>query len=237
MTELSFVIPCVMNFYLPETASRAVKVFKKLGYHAHIPENQGCCGYPFLQHGEKSDAKELAQKLLFDFQTGRRNHFICTLSPHCYHTISNSYPKLFHNSVSHNLCQKVISDVVDMYDLLLQHGVQILSQEPSILISDSLIDLQKLAKLTQCNVSDSSWILFNEGYSDAGGQHALPIFNVNQAQNSLEKVFSFAEKKKIKKLVFTDELGLLHANQNIEDKGLDFQTNHILDVLYEQTFG
>jgi len=236
MPELSFVIPCLMNFYLPETASKAVQLFKKLGYQAHIPENQGCCGYPFLQNGEKTEAKELAQKLLFDFQTGRRNHHICPLSPICHYTISTSYPKLFHNSVSHNLCQKVVSDVVELYTLLLRHQITVRAKHPTLLIPDNIVCLSKLASLTGFDQEGTNWRLLEGGFHPAGGHNALPIYNQETSHKLLQRIVEYAKQQGITSLVFTDEFGLLYAKQYLQEKGYTFEIYHLLDILYAQTF-
>ena len=236
MAELSIVIPCTLNHFFPDTAKRSVKVLEKLGYTILISENQGCCGYPFLQNGEKDQTKELAQKLLFDFQTGRRNHKIVSLSPRCGYTISKSYSQLFHNSVSHNLCQKVLADVANIFDIIKSHEISILAKTKSVLVLDCICDFDKIQQVTNFFSKDTNWLIKDNGYACCGGSNGLPKFNENLADEYFLDYVEFANKKGVDTFVFTDDLCMLHANQVLERNNLQFKTTHLFDILYEQLF-
>jgi len=234
MSELSIFIPCVLNHLYPQTAERGVKIFKKLGYTVNIVENQACCGYPYLINGDKHGAKELAQKLLFDFQTGKRDHKILSLSPLCHHTIQNSYPNLFHNSISHNLCQKVLTDVADMYELIAAHEIVITPKEKSVLVIDNLSNLASLQRITNYHKAESNWLVKDSGYCCSGAGSGFNRFNNKLAKDTVLEYCSFAKEHQVDSLTFTDEFSLAFTESVLENAHIQLQTRHLFDILYEQ---
>lgn len=236
MAELSLVIPCILNHLYPQTAEKSVKIFQKLGYSINIAENQGCCGYPYLVNGEKGAVKELAQKMLFDFQTGKRDHKIASLSPQCHYTISRSYPYLFHNSVMHNLSQKVLSDVVDIFSILAELQIVITPPERQLLVIDNLSDLSLINTITGYNSKDTNWITQDSGYGCSGVGSGMNKFNTKAARLSVLDYCKFANENNVNTITFTDEFSLSFADSVIEQDKLSLKTQHIFDVLYEQLF-
>ncbi|MCO6495288.1 MAG: (Fe-S)-binding protein [Bacteroidetes bacterium] len=236
MPELSIIFPCILNHLYPQTAEKSVKIFEKLGYTINILENQGCCGYPYLINGEKSEVKELAQKLLFDFQTGKREHKITSLSPQCTYTIKNCYPYLFHNSVLHNLCQKVLTDVVDVFKIIASHNIVISPKSKQVLVIDNLSDLSVIKKITGFQSEDSWWLVKDFGYNCTGVGTGINKFNTPIARQSVLDYCNFAKEQNTDTLVFTDEFTLAFADSVIANEKLPLKTLHILDILYEQLF-
>ncbi|NPA94694.1 MAG: (Fe-S)-binding protein [Thermodesulfobacteria bacterium] len=71
LSKVLFFTGCVQNFVLPETAA---KVASFLGWKAHIPREQSCCGLPAYSQGAIKQARAFAKRniLLFrdyDFHT------------------------------------------------------------------------------------------------------------------------------------------------------------------------
>jgi L-lactate dehydrogenase complex protein LldE len=231
MKEATVFMPCLINYYFPETGHSIVRLLEHLGITVHITENQGCCGYPFLQEGNKQATKEIAQKFLFDFQTGKRDHKTVLCSSHCEYTVNQSYPRIFHNSVSHNLCSKVLTTVTGIWDVLLERGINYNPKEKKGLVVDCLCDLEKLGKITGFEKEDTNWILLNQGYTCCGGGSGLPKSNYLKSEKMMQSLFDFAKKNNLNSLVFTDDLCMLHASQIAIKQGLDIQIQHLLDLI------
>lgn len=236
MKELTLFIPCLLNHFLPETGEKLVKILEKLGYRILISESQSCCGYPFYQDGDKDASKEIAQQFLFDFQTGRRDHKTLICASRCSHMIEKCYPKIFHNSISHNLCQKVLSDVTDLYSLLVLKGVKSIATQPTVLVTDCLSNLEVLGELTNFNDEQNEWHVKNNGFSCCGAGAGLPKHNPSVAEKQMLELFEFAAERQANQLVFTDDLCLMHAKQTKENKGSNIELLHLIDFIYVQLF-
>ncbi|WP_201352811.1 (Fe-S)-binding protein [Hydrogenimonas urashimensis] len=65
-------VPCYVNDFYPEAAFSTLEVLESLGFDVVYPENQSCCGQPFLNNGMVYDARKLAERFVdifadFDF--------------------------------------------------------------------------------------------------------------------------------------------------------------------------
>ena len=92
-------VPCFIDQLYPQTAFNMVKVLEKAGCEVHYNTNQTCCGQPAFNAGFASEAREVADKFLKDFEG---SDFIVGPSASCVGFVRNYYPKLFENGVSHN---------------------------------------------------------------------------------------------------------------------------------------
>ncbi len=73
-------------------AMSCVQLLQKAQIQFGILEDEVCCGYPSLKMGERGLFEEIAEKNVKQFMTSEVKHIV-TLSPHCFDTFSNRYPK------------------------------------------------------------------------------------------------------------------------------------------------
>jgi L-lactate dehydrogenase complex protein LldE len=233
MKQLTLFVPCMMNHYLPETGKHLVFILEKLGYKIHIVEKEICCGYPFFQDGEKDDAKELAQQFLFDFQTGKRDHKTLIPSSKCDFMVQKCYPGIFHNTVSHNLCQKVVSDITGIYDVLFRHQLQISPPHKSLLVIDCLAHLDIIKSLTNYDAKDSRWVVKNYGLQCCGAGAGLPKNNPNESEKQLDHLLQFASEQGCESLVFTDDICMIFVKNGLLKRQISFPVYHLIDVAHQ----
>ena len=90
--EVELFIPCTIDQLYPDTGFNLVKILEKLDIKVHYNSDQTCCGQIAFNSGYWDEARELGEKFIKDFNTGR---VIVGLSSSCISTIKNQYPKLF----------------------------------------------------------------------------------------------------------------------------------------------
>lgn len=90
--RVSLFITCSSDLLYPSAAKAAVLVLEKVGYTVDFPEDQTCCGQPFLNSGDLSGARSQA---LHFAETFRDTEVVVTCSASCADTVRNRYPTLF----------------------------------------------------------------------------------------------------------------------------------------------
>ena len=231
MKEITLFIPCLLNHLLPDTGFKLVKVIEKLGYKVLLNDKQTCCGYPFIQSGDKEEAKQVAEKFLFDFQTGRHDHFTLIPAPRCFFAINNQMPKIFLNSVSHNLCQKVVDNSKELYAVLLSHNISVIPQQKCLLIPDCVGNKKTIHALT-LPYSDN-WETVSQLDYCCGGGCSFPTDDLNRVVKNIDIIIKEAEDKQCKKLVFTDELCLMYVSQYLKLNNKSLSVAHLIDVIHD----
>ena len=81
---------CMVDYKLPEIGMALLKVLKKHGVDAIVPEDQVCCGSPLLRTGQTDIMEELVKRnyeALKDYDT------IITICAGCGATLKKDYPK------------------------------------------------------------------------------------------------------------------------------------------------
>lgn len=88
-------IPCFIDQMYPETGFNMVKILRELGCEVRYNENQTCCGQPAFNAGFFDEAREVGEKFLKDFNTGR---YVVAPSASCVGMVRNSYLRLFQST-------------------------------------------------------------------------------------------------------------------------------------------
>jgi Fe-S oxidoreductase len=92
--EILLYIGCTTSYDLdvqPILAS-LMQLLQKAKINFGTLEDEVCCGYPSIKLGEKGLFEEICEKNLGQFKSSGVKHII-TISPHCFNTFSNIYPK------------------------------------------------------------------------------------------------------------------------------------------------
>jgi len=97
-------IPCYIDQYFPNTAMNMVKVLEHVGCGVNYNAEQTCCGMPAFHAGYRDQCKEVATKLVHEFQNSR---YVVSPGASCVSMVRNYYPEIFHNSALHNEYKQV----------------------------------------------------------------------------------------------------------------------------------
>ena len=81
-------VPCFIDQVYPNVAVNMVKVLEKVGCAVNYNPEQTCCGQPAFNSGYWSEAKEVGEKFIKEFQNDR---YIITPSASCAGYVKNYF--------------------------------------------------------------------------------------------------------------------------------------------------
>ncbi len=234
--EVDIFIPCFIDQFYPQTGFNMVKVLEKLDIKVHYNTNQTCCGQAAFNSGHWDEAKELGEKFIKDFSSGR---IIVAPTASCVSMVRNYYPEMFHNTSVHNELKNLRSNIFEVSDFLVNkmkvtklgsvfnHRVTIhhscsgkreygLTHELNTLLSNvkgiEIVEMREAD--TCCGFGGSFSTKFD----------ALSTSMVSQKiQNALDTGAEY--------IVSTDSSCLMHMDGYIKKNNLPIKTIHIVDIL------
>ena len=62
--KVGLFVPCYVNDFYPDAALSTLEVLEAHGFDVEYPENQSCCGQPFLNNGMIDEARPLADRFV-----------------------------------------------------------------------------------------------------------------------------------------------------------------------------
>ncbi len=89
--RVSLFVTCLTDTFYPRTGIAVVRLLQHLGCDVDFPENQTCCGQPMYNNGFHDDARELAKKMVRDFEHAQ---YVVTPSGSCAAMIHDYYGDL-----------------------------------------------------------------------------------------------------------------------------------------------
>jgi L-lactate dehydrogenase complex protein LldE len=114
--RIALFVPCYVDQLKPEVGLAALDVFDALGHEAvFYPEDQTCCGQPFLTAGEVGRARSLGRHYIDVFEDFDE---IVTLSGSCAATVRRQLPLL----VPGSRAEDVAGRTREFCEFLVEHG-------------------------------------------------------------------------------------------------------------------
>lgn len=104
-------------------ARAIVQLLKKAQVRFGILEDEVCCGCPSLRMGEELLFEELCQKNLDQFKSLGARHIV-TLSPHCFDTFLNEYPKEAMAGIKIQHYSQFLADLIDQGKLVPKNKIE-----------------------------------------------------------------------------------------------------------------
>ena len=229
-------VPCFIDQVYPQVAVNMVKVLEKVGCAVNYNPEQTCCGQPAFNSGYWSEAKEVGEKFIKEFQNDR---YIITPSASCAGYVKNYFGEMFHNSALHNEFKLVQKNMFEFTDFLVnvlkitdigatlngvatyhdscaalrEYGVK---REPRVL-------LQKVRGLELREMPDTDTCC---GF---GGSFAVKFEPISVGMGA-EKVKN-AESTGADFLISTDMSCLMHMDGYVNKEHKKMKVLHIADVL------
>jgi len=93
MPTVQLFITCLVDTFYPEVGEAIVDVLSRLGVTVDFAPDQTCCGQPAFNAGLRSDARQMAERMIEVFE--RQVCDIISPSGSCVHMIRVNYPELF----------------------------------------------------------------------------------------------------------------------------------------------
>lgn len=122
-TEILLYIGCTAPYDLEaqDMGMKLVQLLKKAEVRCGIFEDEICCGRPALEMGEMGEGglfEVICEKNVEQFQSLGVKHIV-TLSPHCFDTFLNRYPKEVMQKIKVQHYSQFLADLIDQGQLIL----------------------------------------------------------------------------------------------------------------------
>lgn len=229
-------IPCFIDQIYPDAGFNMVKVLEKVGCAVNYNPEQTCCGQPAFNAGYWTEAREVGEKFIKEFQNDR---YIVSPSASCVGMIKNYYPEMFHNSALHNELKQVQKNIFEFSDFLVNvlkitdigarlEGVATYHDSCSALREYGIkreprVLLEKVRGLELKEMKDTDTCC---GFGGSFSVKFEPI-----AVSMGEQKINNAIETGAKYLISTDSSCLMHMDGYIKKKNIDLKVMHLADVL------
>jgi L-lactate dehydrogenase complex protein LldE len=229
-------VPCFIDQLFPETAFNTIKILEKAGCKVVYNNQQTCCGQPAFNAGFWEEAKAVGSKFLNDFSEDK---YIVSPSASCTGMVKNYYNDLFTNTVVHNKCRSIQSNIYELSDFL----VNVLNKDYfGAELEGTAVYHDSCAALRECKIKDEPRTLLSKVHGltllemkdtdmccGFGGTFAVKFEGISSAM-AQQKVDN-ALAMKAEYIISTDASCLLHLQAYIDKNQLPIKTMHIVDVL------
>jgi len=111
MAKINVFIPCCMDMFAPSVARSTFAVLERLGDEIVYNQEQTCCGRRLYQVGELELAKELANKLILEYDL---KYPIIVPTTSCVGYIKNYYKELLENSAEVNVIRTITQNIYEL---------------------------------------------------------------------------------------------------------------------------
>ena len=241
MIEVNIFIPCFVDQLYPETGMSMVRILEKLGCRVQYNANQTCCGQPAYNAGFFKEAREVADKFLFDFGADTF-HYVVAPSASCVGMVRNGYGLLYGADTpdkqrDYNRLRNRMHELSDfIVNVLKVERIAGSHYEGKVAYHDSC------SALRECNVFAEPRKLLshvrgltlvdlpeNETCCGFGGTFAVKFeaISVAMAQQKVD----YALEAGADTIVSTDTSCLMHLESYIKRNKLPMKTMHLADVL------
>jgi L-lactate dehydrogenase complex protein LldE len=234
--KISLFVPCFIDQCYPEIAGIATQLLERSGCTVHYNPEQTCCGQPAFNAGYWDEAKAVGQKFLQDFSGAGT---VVSLSGSCKGMVINYYNDLFTNTLLHNPCRTLQSNIYEFSEFLvnkmnyLNFGATL---EGKAVYHDSCGALRecgirseprellkKVRGLELLEVSDS------EVCCGFGGTFSVKFeaISVAMAEQKVQNALNLGANY----IISVDVSCLMHMEGYIQKNNLPIKTLHIAEVL------
>src|SRR4051812_5263184 len=229
-------VPCFVDQLYPDTAFNTIKVLEKAGCKVNYNAEQTCCGQPAFNAGFWDEAKDVGRKFLDGFN---EDSVIVTPSASCTGMVKNYYNDLFTNTIVHNKCRSIQSNIFELSDFL----VNILKFDYfGAELDGKAVYHDSCSALRECHIKQEPRQLLdkvlglellplhdNETCCGFGGSFAVKFDAISSAM-AQQKVDN-AVAAGAEYIISTDASCLLHLQGYIDKNTIPIKTMHIADVL------
>lgn len=234
--NIELFIPCFIDQLYPQTAFNTVKVLEKAGCTVVYNAEQTCCGQPAFNAGFWDEAKTVGGKFLNDF-TGE--NYIVSPSASCTGMVKNYYNDLFTNTIVHNKCRSIQSNVIELSDFL----INVLRKDYfGAELDGKAVYHDSCSGLRECGIKSEPRQLLNKVHGldlvemkdtdtccGFGGTFTVKFQGISSAMAE-QKVHNAMEMD-AEYIISTDASCLLQLQAYIDKHNIPIKTMHLADVL------
>ena len=229
-------VPCFIDQIYPDTAFNAVKILEQAGCEVRYNPAQTCCGQPAFNSGFWDEAKTVGTKFLNDFS---EQDVTVSLSGSCKGMVINYYNDLFTNTLLHNKCRAIQSNMFELSEFLTD---KIHFFDFGARLNGRAVYHDSCGALRECGIKQEPRELLRrvaglelvespdcETCCGFGGTFAVKFeaISVAMAQQKVDHALEL----KADYLISVDASCLMHLQAYIDKNNLPLKTMHLADVL------
>lgn len=234
--KIELFVPCFVDQLYPETAYNTIKVLEKAGCEVNYNSKQTCCGQPAYNAGYWEQAKEIGNKFLNDFS---ESDYIVAPSASCVGMVKNGFNDLFTNTIVHNKCRSMQSNIFELSDFL----INVLKKDYfGAELDGKAVYHDSCSGLRECKIKEEPRQLLAKVHGlemvemkdtdmccGFGGTFAVKFDSISSAM--AEQKVNNALEMEAEYIISTDLSCLMHLEGYIKKNNIPLKTMHIADVL------
>jgi L-lactate dehydrogenase complex protein LldE len=236
MAKINVFIPCCMDIFSPSVACSVFSVLERLGDEVIYNHEQTCCGRRFYQVGEVELAKELANKLILEYDL---KYPIIVPTTACVGYIKNYYKELLENSAEVNMIRNITQNIYELcYYIVNVKAVEKLdncfNHRVFYFKSCSARNLYKLddePELLLCNTKGLDLLIDRDLNTCCGANSHFSFANPETSDVLCRQIIDRAYQMGAQYITSTDMHCLQHIDAVLNTLDITLETIHIADIL------
>ena len=225
-----------MDMFSPSVPKSVISILENLGDEVHYNIEQTCCGRRFYQIGEMEPAKELANKLISEFEP--KIPFIVPTTS-CVGYMKNYYKELLENSAEVNVLRNFTQNIFELcYYIVNIKAIEkldnIFNHRVFYFKSCSARNLYKLddePELLLCNTKGLDLLIDNSLNTCCGANSHFTTSNPEVSDILCNQIIERAYQMGAQYITSTDMHCLQHIDSMINTIDINMETIHIADIL------
>jgi len=225
-----------MDMFSPSVPPGVITMLERLGDEVIYNQDQTCCGKRFYQTGELELAKELANKMILEYDV---KYPMVVPTTSCVGYIKNFYKELLENAAEVNMLRNFTKNIYELCDYIVNIKAvekldNIFRHRVFYFKSCSARNLYKLddePELLLSNTAGLDLIIDNELNTCCGGNSHFALANTEVSDVLCNQIIDRAYQLGAQYITSTDVHCLQHIDAILNTLDITLETIHIADIL------
>ncbi len=233
---------CVIDSIFPQAGLAAIRLLEREGIRVVFPQKQSCCGQPAFNSGFPDEAREVARRQLHTFC---RDYPIVVPSGSCAGMMKHHYPELFAGDRDEQRAMGFSSRVFELGQFLADIArIQLIDQGNPLKVTwhSSCHAMREMgvikdAKALVAQLANVELVELEREHECCGfgGTFAVKhhLISAAMVRDKIDDIVRTGAQR-----VISGDCGcLLHISGALDKCGLDVETQHLAEFLWERTHG
>lgn len=235
--RIGYFIGCGTDIMCPQAAEATLRVLRQLGRAVHVLENC-CCGLPAVSYGDRTVARELAERNMRLFADGRFDLVVTDCSSCA--AFLKKYPTLFtKDDPRHAAAEAFAAAVRDLLELVASTENLSLPEQAEKTVAtyhdpchasrgQGLVDqprqiLRSIPGLQYCELPEADWC--------CGGAGSYALSHYELSRKVLDRKMDNVQQTGANLLVTSCPACIIHLRYGVRQRGLPVRVCHISELI------
>jgi len=236
MAKVNVFIPCCMDMFSPSVTLSVFSVLERLGDEIVYNHEQTCCGRKFYHTGELELAKDLANKLILEYDL---KYPMVVPTTSCVGYIKNFYKELLENAAEVNMIRNFTKNIYDICDYIV--NIKAIEKLDNLFnhrvfyfkscAARNLYKLDNEPELLLRNTGGLDLLIDNELNTCCGFNSHFALSNIEVSDILCGQIIERAYQMGAQYITSTDMHCLQHIDAILNTLDITLETIHIADIL------